>query len=395
MPLTINKHILLVLLLAFPLVLSAQIGKKKYVTRSGDTTLVVMTGSTGLRGEDAQFLFDETISEDFVQKRSRYSRLKEAAVETEQVAGVINAEQEEMNPSASSLSFRIAQKNVRYLQNDKSTNNLANRKINPNTSLDEMVYLKEKFGNKPTYFINGEEVSPEIAARVPQKEILSRELRVANTTTGNPNGEIWYIITSKMFDKLNIGDSLNGVSYANSKTETTGTGMGNTEIKIKDEIVDYSNAEDFSPSINSNTSLTPEQQAKLTDQQKEIEELKRAIEAYSKQAEPSSRPIATSQPAYSTPAKAAESRVVTRREGNRFIDTEEEVFSFKDSPQERSRQERDQQSRGKFLDGSVFGKKEEVIQVQNQAVDGFSDPNITEQTPKRSVRRIKERQRNQ
>ena len=361
-----NKYIILTILLLVSVALSAQIGKRKYVTRSGDTTVVVMAGSTGLYGEDAKFLLDPRASEDFLEKRSRYNRLKDAILETEQVAVVVDEEQRGNNPTAGSLGFRIAQQNVRYLQKSQEAEQVVrNNRIDNRASVAEIAYMKEKFGDKPSFFINGVSVDAGTASRVPRNAVLSREFKTSNTSTGNPNGEVWMVINSRAFDRLNLD-----VSYAENAISKQQEISSDYSSVVED--VDL-RKEEFQPE-----GLTSEQEERLKQQEREIEDLKKAISNFGGAASPST-----------------ERRVVTARDGNRFLDPKEEIFSFRDSPQERSRRDRDKQG-GSNSNSSQGSRTEEVLQVTNQAEkDGFVDPDITDDTPKRSVRRIKERQRNQ
>lgn len=360
-----SKNILLILLLLIivPAALSAQIGTRKYVTRSGDTTIIVNSGM-GLRGEDSQFLLDNRASQEYLDKYSRYNKLKDAADETDQVAKLVDVEKKETNPSSGSLGFRIAQKNIRYLQNEQKATRAARENIHRDASIQELTYLKEKFGERPSYFINGIQVDPKTAASISDKDILTRSLKISNTTTGNPNGEVWYVVNSKVFGRLGLDD----YQMTESKSYASGIGKGVVpqQSYIDESILD----EDIATSPSSITSqeykrLSPEQQQILTNQQREVEELKRQIEEVRRQrAAISGTTYENSRPSRTVPN--TENRDYTPRR----VQQSEEVVGFRDSPQERTRRERDQMS------------------------ESSSDPNITTDTPKRSVRRIKDRERN-
>lgn len=359
-----NKYLVLIILLLLSVALSAQVARRKYVTRTGDTTVVVMTGSTGLYGEDAKFLLDQKASEDFLEKRSRYNRLKDAVLETEQVASIVGDEYKENNPNSGSLGFRAAQENVRLLQKNRAAekNVISDRSINKEVSVAELTFMKEKFGDKPSYFVNGIPIDATTASRIPRNSILSRELKVSNTTTGNPNGEIWMVIGAQTFERLGLGES-----YAENEKESVKQ-PSEERIFVREEI----------KTKYSDRGYTPEQEQTLRNQEREIEELRRAIlniESDTKMSVP----------------EPVETRVVTRKQGNRLVDPQEEIFSFRDSPQERSRRARDQ----KDGQNNPTSQLEDVIQVSNEAKGVFIDDKITEETPKRSIRRIKEKQRNQ
>lgn len=361
---TSKKILLIILLTILPIVMSAQIGTRKYITRSGDTTIVVNAGSTGLSGEDAEFLFDKRASSEQLDKYSRYRKLVEAAEETEQVAKIVEVEKKVSNPSSGSLGFRIAQKNIRYLQNEQKASRAARDIIHRDATIEEMTFLKQKFGDKPSYFINGIHVEPKVAASLAEKDILTRSLKVANTTTGNPNGEIWYVVNSKVFGKLGLDsyDSRDTKSYATTPPSNITSPKAGVQRPQKVEQNILGEEVVTAPSSitqNEFSRLTPEQQQKLKAQQQEVEDLKRQIEEVRRQRAALSgsvEPTATATPRVAQPTPTEEVRYTAPRKQQ-----QEEIVGFKDSPQERTRRERDEQD---------------------------------ETSPKRSVRKIKERERN-
>lgn len=368
-----SKNILLfVFLFLLPVGLSAQLGTRKYITRSGDTTVIV-NNRMGLQSEDARFLHDERISQGYLNKYNRYDILKEAADETDNVAKIIDVEKKETNPSSGSLGFRIAKKNIRYLHNEQKASRAAlGNQINTEASVEELTFLKEKFGGKPSYFINGIHVDASTAALVSQNDILSRGLKVSNTATGNPNGEVWYVVNTKTFQKLGLEDyemptNNHSVQQNRSKHKNDFINpLAEEEAIVNEEIATMPS----SITANEYKQLSPAQQEKLAAQQREVEELKRQIEEVRRQR------AAISGGTYVAPDNSnsqftspINSNTETyARPTPRRTQSAEEIVGFKDSPQERSRRERDE------------------MQEENGGV--------TEDTPKRSVRRIKERERN-
>lgn len=368
-----SKNILLfVFLFLLPVGLSAQLGTRKYITRSGDTTVIV-NNRMGLQSEDARFLHDERISQGYLNKYNRYDILKEAADETDNVAKIIDVEKKETNPSSGSLGFRIAKKNIRYLHNEQKASRAAlGNQINTEASVEELTFLKEKFGGKPSYFINGIHVDASTAALVSQNDILSRGLKVSNTATGNPNGEVWYVVNTKTFQKLGLEDyemptNNHSVQQNRSKHKNDFINpLAEEEAIVNEEIATMPS----SITANEYKQLSPAQQEKLAAQQREVEELKRQIEEVRRQR------AAISGGTYVAPdntnsqfgAPVNSNTETYARPTPRRTQSVEEIVGFKDSPQERSRRERDE------------------MQEENGGV--------TEDTPKRSVRRIKERERN-
>lgn len=358
-----SKNILLIsffLLILLPAGLSAQVGMKKYITRSGDTTIIVNAAS-GLKAADARFLYDEG-SREGLNRRSRYNRLKDAVDETNQVADVVEVESKETNPSSGSLGFRIAQKNIRYLQNEQKATRIAHENINRDATVEELTYLKEKFGGKPSYFVNGIQVTPELAASVSHKDLLSRDLKVTNTTTGNPNGEIWYVVNTKTFARLGLEDyEMPANNYATTRARPTSpsNSFGGQKSILDEEIGNAPSS--ITPS--EYNKLSPKQQQSLSVQQQEIDELRKQIEEVRRQRAAMSgtsyEPSPTSGSGTATPDYGGST--YTRPNLQRRTQAED-IVGFRDSPQERTRRERDELE-------------------------------ITDETPKRSVRRIKERER--
>lgn len=366
-----SKNILLFgLLLLLPLGLSAQLGTRKYITRSGDTTVIV-NNRMGLQSEDAQFLHDERISQGYLDKYNRYNILKDAADETDNVSKIIDVEKNETNPSSGSLGFRIAQKNIRYLHNEQKANRTAlGNQINREASVEELTFLKEKFGGKPSYFINGVHVDASTAALVSQNEILTRALKVSNTATGNPNGEIWYVVNGKTFEKLGLEDYQMASNNHSAQRNKPSLQKFTNPLSEEEDIVNQEiSTMPSSITPNEYKQLSPAQQEKLATQRREVEELKRQIEEVKRQR------AAISGGTYVAPATSTEYAAPTNnntetyaRPTPRRTQSSGEIVGFKDSPQERSRRERDEMQE--------------------------SDDGISDDTPKRSVRRIKERERN-
>lgn len=383
------------LMIFFPLVMMSQTGHRKYVTRSGDTTIVVMAGHTGLSGENAAFLLDNKVSEDYQEKYNRYKMLKDAAEETNELAGVVKQEKERTNPTSGSLGFRIAKQNIEYLKKEEQAKRLGRERLSKDASVQEMAYMYEKFGERPSYFVNGVEVDSKTASALSDKDILTRSLKTTGTTTGNPNGEVWYVVTSKAFDRLKIGDgdiideerdfdqlikSPSSKNYAErgayfEEEEYAGIKEEKKEIEkpISKSKVEKAPRQEKYKEYNVYDLLTPAEKERLAAQQREVEELRRQIDAIRKQKGLDPLPAATTaipETVIKVPIEEpiveekieleVEEKVVPKR-NQRVFPVEDEVISFKDSPLEKA--------------------KENL------------DSGITKDTPVKSVRRIKERER--
>lgn len=165
-----------------------------YITKNGEKTRIV-EDALNLQNKKAQFLYDGANK---IKRSTRYSRLTEAVRETEMISELIDTLQQ-YNWNAESLGYEQSRKNLELLRQERE---VGSKSQNKNTSLEEMLFLKQKYGDKPSYFINGTEVSQQIANKIMDKDILSKEVLVQNTATGNPNGEIRYTVNQKTLVKL-------------------------------------------------------------------------------------------------------------------------------------------------------------------------------------------------
>lgn len=196
-----NKYIkfLLVTLLLTPVAIFAQNKEEVvdyYITKDGKKTVIVEEGLT-LQSKKAQFLYDKS---DNIKKTSRYSGLTEAVAETEMLSALIDTVQKYSQP-ATSLGFSQSRKNLELLRQERELSRGTNSQ---NTSLEEMLFLKKKYGDRPSFFINGTEVDQQMANKIMDRDILSKEVLVQNTATGNPNGEIRYIVSQKTLARLGL-----------------------------------------------------------------------------------------------------------------------------------------------------------------------------------------------
>lgn len=105
-------------------------------------------------------------------------------------------------------SFNAVQALIDKIESKSSSNKLPNSLKNDHQTIPQsednqnVNFMKEnnvpssedlykKFGDDPSYFVNGILVNKEDAEKITPREIISREVKTRNTTTGNPNGEIW------------------------------------------------------------------------------------------------------------------------------------------------------------------------------------------------------------
>lgn len=214
-----NKHTIAFILLFLPIFSygqilkpvtkkeAAQIGTKTYVLKSGDTTRIVNSISGGLDDPDARFLFRRNIPEVdsvFMDANSKYGSLEEAVLATDRLLREVEMEERISNENNDALSFRIARYNRNMKRKTKEADEITESIFKVDPSIEELVALRLKFGDKPTYYINGVEVPHSVVNQLYPNEVVKKEARIKDTASGNPNGEVWYVVTDKALMRVKI-----------------------------------------------------------------------------------------------------------------------------------------------------------------------------------------------
>lgn len=136
------------------------------------------------------------------QKERQYKTLEEAALAAQALLDNLKKEQSHSNNSRS-MSSRLAQGAKSTLRKKPLSSSspydpyasiddqsAQNKSMSISTTL-EGEYISE-FGDEPTYYINGQEADKSEVDKLRKKDIVSKEVRVRNTISKNPNGEVWY-----------------------------------------------------------------------------------------------------------------------------------------------------------------------------------------------------------
>lgn len=436
-----TKQLTLTLLfLIVPMITFAQIGAKKYVTKSKDTTVVVMDQS-GIKSEASAFLRDRGISEP---DNSRYDALSEAANQTSKLAENVIDLGRELNTAENTMDFERSKRNIERNRIEREIERLERKKmLFMDTSADEKAFLEQKFGNKPSYFLNGIPADEKIISYISDRDILSRSLKVANTVTGNPNGEIWYVVSNKTLQKFGITPEENIVEEAPQK-EFQVRGEYFEQHETQESVEPAYHNDNVRPTKTASSNISPEQKRHLTKQEEEVEALKKQINAVRVQqglapfsdAEFSSAPINSQEPKKSnenfifnpnfgkTPANekstSAEKekdvqelrkQINTLRiergleplpdtplqikEETREADTTNPLHSIRRSQQKQDDQSakstNNQQTPIKSTQESKAKDKDKIVTFNDSPLEQAKKQE--EETPKRSVRKIKERER--
>ncbi|MFV0330934.1 MAG: hypothetical protein ACK5KL_14135 [Dysgonomonas sp.] len=204
----ISKYILLISLILLPVLGFAQKVGGKYIVTTGDTTQIVNSVS-GLRSPDAKFLFKKSnaVSDSILANMtSDYTSLEEALMDVNDLISTVERDQTQLKTGNIGLGYRLSKINVDNMLKEKRAKAMADSilQVRHMQSVAEMARKYEEFGNKPTYFINGTNVEPEMINQLMSGDIVERNLKVQDTSSGNPNGEVWFIITDKAAQRLGL-----------------------------------------------------------------------------------------------------------------------------------------------------------------------------------------------
>jgi hypothetical protein len=242
--------IILISLLLFPLLAEAQIyrtptkneakqiGRKIYVISTGDTTRVVNPTSGGLTDEYSKFLFiknhNAAVDSIFGETNPTYSGLEEAALDVDELLREIEAEKRINNERNDALGFRLARDYRNRKKKERAAMNIADSLMKKDASIQELTNMYIGFNGKPTYYINGLEVSFSVTNQLYPSEVIKREMRVTDTASGNPFGEVWYLVSEKTLDRLKIPiDLTNDYLFNNNVASTAATVPVNSAAEVK------------------------------------------------------------------------------------------------------------------------------------------------------------------
>jgi len=245
-----KKYIPLCLMLLLPLFVSGQIyksvskreaeqiGKKTYRLSNGEITTIVNTVGSGLADEYSKFLFRKSGNPEadsiFSDLNSEYVNLEEAALDIDKLLREVEFERKTNSDTNEALAFWIARRNRERKKKEQEADLIVENALKRDPTVEELARLKFRFGNKPTYYINGVEVEQSIANKLYPAEIVKREIRTQDTASGNPNGEVWYTVTDKALDRIKIPLDLT-YNYLFDDAGKTSSNQLATYLKEKEE----------------------------------------------------------------------------------------------------------------------------------------------------------------
>lgn len=312
--------------------------KRYYITKSGQKTLIV-NDVQGLDSPNAEFLKKENyqFKDDM---GGKYKYLNQAARDVDRISKELKEYQDlykEESSTTSALSFEQSEYRLEQLRQQRTggaSSNTSQSISQKDIMKSEKMFLEDKFDGKPSFFINSEPVSFEVASKLTNRDIIKRFFKVDNTQTGNPNGEIWYTVNTKTLVRLGL-----------------------TEAEGYDESVEIS-----SKASKKASKQQKENEAILEKQKDEVEALRRELEQIR------NNQTQTSSPLPSNSTAIAYNTFNSNNNSSKVV--HEEVVGFKDSPLEKAKRERDLEEQKKQLEEMIANDE-----------------------PVRSVKRIKERER--
>lgn len=169
-----------------------------YITKDGVKTPIVFDPFS-MDSDKSKFLYEKGEEKEY---SSQYDKLKDASKATDEIFRTIDTIRKISSDSDGTFSLSGAKKNIELLQKERNS-----KRGNSTSSLEELVFLKEKYGDTPSFFVNDIEVSKEVFNKVTDREIMNREVLVQNTVSGNPNGEIRILVPDRVLKRLGISNT--------------------------------------------------------------------------------------------------------------------------------------------------------------------------------------------
>ncbi|GAB6008559.1 hypothetical protein [Dysgonomonas reticulitermitis] len=248
----VNRYILIILLILPVLAVAQKIGEKRYRVTTGDTTKIVSRLNTGLTGPEFEFLFSakgKVVDSLYNEIQPNLTSLQ-AVREVNDILKEIERDQAILKAGNTSLSYRLSTEYITANKKEKSARAYADSLLleQKRMSENELISKYLTYGDKPSYFVNGTPVNPEIANFLLPGDVISRDLK---TNTPNPNGEIWLVLTEKAVNRLKLpaGDMYD------SDYNTPAYNLKNTDNSKKDQ----NKAKPSQPVIKNNSQEIPPQ----------------------------------------------------------------------------------------------------------------------------------------
>lgn len=192
---------LLTVITILPSLSFAQVGKRVITLSTGERTTQVQPT---VKGADLKSLKRPAVDTMFYDMKPEYRSLEEAAYDADRILREIEMSQKENQKTNNALSFAISNNLVKTERSTARVKEVWDSLAAQGADVETLKALKEIYGDKPTYYINGVEVSEEVVKRMGGNDILRQTVKTTDAISDNPNGEIWYEVSDKSFRKLGI-----------------------------------------------------------------------------------------------------------------------------------------------------------------------------------------------
>lgn len=138
---------------------------------------------------------------------TKYESLEEAVMDINDLLNKLEKDDTVLKGKNEGLSIRIGSMISRNREKAQVADDIYTEMLKNNeTTINDFIDLRERFENRPTYYVNDVLVGQDMLSRIKESYILNREIRMTNTLSGNPNGEIWIDITPSAAERLKLDE---------------------------------------------------------------------------------------------------------------------------------------------------------------------------------------------
>lgn len=134
----------------------------------------------------------------YEKQESQYKSIEEAALAVDALLEDLKKSQNQTSGSRS-MSSRLSTGANRTGLKKKPLSSSSTYTPPPTSSMtssaSQQTETSDSFSewdSEPTYYINGNEVEKNEVDQLRSKDIISKQIKMRNTRSGNPNGEVWY-----------------------------------------------------------------------------------------------------------------------------------------------------------------------------------------------------------
>ena len=197
----LKKLILSAALMMTALLTYGQQGEKTIILSNGEKTKQVNPTIDGLDLKSLKRPVVDTMFYDM----SSYNTLEEAVYDTDRILRQLKQGVNDTGKRNNSLSFQISEQNIKKEREAKRTRQINDSLLALGPDVETTEALNKIYQGKPTFYINGIAVGESVVAKLRHREVLSKTIKTTQSVSDNPNGEVWYVVSDKVFSKLGLG----------------------------------------------------------------------------------------------------------------------------------------------------------------------------------------------